>query len=72
MFFFSNRGFSIGNRPPTQGMGTGMLLNGIMCILFGLCILAAPELLAYLVATFLIFIGGSILMMWWRFRNWMK
>lgn len=65
---------SLNSRPPyrSSAAGTGMLLNGIICVLFGLAILAAPELLAYLVASFLIVIGSSILLMWWKLHRWMK
>ncbi len=44
-----------------NGMGNGLLINGILCILFGIAILAAPELLAYIVATFLIIVGISLI-----------
>jgi uncharacterized membrane protein HdeD (DUF308 family) len=42
------------------GMGNGLLINGILCIVFGIAILAAPELLAYIVATLLIIVGFSL------------
>jgi len=38
-------------------------------VFFGLAILAAPELLAYFVATILLIIGTSILTTWWKVRN---
>lgn len=49
--------------------GNVLLFNGLLCVFFGLAILAAPELLAFFVATILIFIGVSILTMWWKVRN---
>ena len=47
-----------------------LILNGLLCMLFGLAILAAPELLAYIVATFLIVVGASLLAMGWKARKW--
>ena len=44
-----------------NGMGNGLLMNGILCLLFGIAILAAPELLSYIVATFLIVLGISLI-----------
>jgi len=49
--------------------GGGLLFNGLLCVLFGLAILAAPELLAYFVATILLIIGASLLSAWWKIRN---
>lgn len=51
------------NRQPPigRGMGNGLLINGILCIVFGIAILAAPELLAYIVSTFLIIVGISLI-----------
>ena len=70
MLFSFNRGFlPFGNRPPIGKFGPGLLFNGIICILFGIAILMAPELLAYIVATFLIIIGVSLLAMWWKVRG---
>ena len=71
MFFSFNRGFlPFGHKPPMMGgVGPGLLFNGILCILFGIAILMAPELLAYIVATFLIIIGVSLLVMWWKVRG---
>ncbi|MBU0766408.1 DUF3096 domain-containing protein [Patescibacteria group bacterium] len=47
----------------------GLLLNGILCVLFGLAIFAAPDLLAFIVAIFLIVIGVSLLTAWWKVRQ---
>jgi uncharacterized membrane protein HdeD (DUF308 family) len=43
------------------GLGSSMITGGILLILFGLAILAAPELLAYIVATVLVLSGVSAL-----------
>ncbi|NLG07566.1 DUF3096 domain-containing protein [Candidatus Peribacteria bacterium] len=50
-------------------MRTGLLFNGILCVLFGFAILVAPELLAYIVATFLIIVGISLIAAWWKVHN---
>ena len=50
--------------------GGGLLFNGLLCVFFGLAILAAPDLLAFFVAAILIIIGVSILSAWWKVRNW--
>lgn len=49
--------------------GGGLLFNGLLCVFFGLAILAAPELLAYFVATVLLFFGVTLLTAWWNVRN---
>lgn len=46
-----------------------MLLLGLLCLLFGIAIFAAPELLAYLVGSFFVLIGVSILAAWWNARR---
>lgn len=53
----------------TPSFGTGFLFNGLLCVFFGLAILAAPELLAYFVATILLIIGTSMLTTWWKIRK---
>lgn len=40
-----------------------MIFSGIIFILFGLLIIAMPELVAYIIAFFIIFIGVNILTM---------
>jgi len=52
-----------------MAFGGGFLFNGLLCVIFGLAILAAPELLAYFVATILLIIGVSMLTTWWKIRN---
>ncbi|MBM3231293.1 hypothetical protein FJZ28_03110 [Candidatus Peregrinibacteria bacterium] len=57
------------SRNPSSPFGGGLLFNGLLCVFFGLAILAAPELLAYFVATVLLFFGATMLTMWWKVRN---
>ncbi len=47
---------------------SGMLSFGLLSLLFGIAIYAAPELLAYLVGGFFILIGVSVLLTWWNSR----
>jgi len=56
-----------GNRP--QQFGSALLFNGLLCVFFGIAILAAPALLAYFVATILLIIGTSLLTTWWKLRQ---
>jgi len=49
-----------------SGIRSWLLLLGIICVLFGLAIIEAPELLAYIVATFFIMTGVSLLLTWWK------
>jgi hypothetical protein len=58
-----------GQESPLRRFGSGMLLFGSMSVLFGLAILAAPDLLAYLVASFFIAVGASLLLAWYRIRS---
>ena len=47
-----------------------MLLSaGILSLAFGLAILIAPDLLAYLVATFFVVAGVSLIGTWLRMRR---
>lgn len=61
--------FQFGQKPPSYQFGNGFLFNGLLCVFFGLAILAAPELLAYFVATVLLIIGASLLTTWWKIKN---
>ncbi len=54
-------------KPPT--FGKAFLFNGLLCVFFGLAILAAPELLAYFVATILLIIGVSMLSTWYKIKK---
>lgn len=64
MFFFLRS--STGTKGIGTGLRNGLLFNGLLCVFFGLAILAAPELLAYLVALLLIIVGVSLLTAWWK------
>ncbi|MDD5026108.1 MAG: DUF3096 domain-containing protein [Candidatus Peribacteraceae bacterium] len=64
MFFFLRN--STGTKGIGSGIRNGLLFNGLLCVVFGLGILAAPELLAYLVAVFLIVVGVGLLTAWWK------
>jgi uncharacterized membrane protein HdeD (DUF308 family) len=50
-------------------MGKTFLTGGLIALLFGIAILIQPDLIAYLVATFFIVIGLSLLGTWWRLRR---
>lgn len=54
---------------PRRAIGSGLLSGGLLSLLFGLAIIAAPELLAYIVASFFIVTGVSLLMTWWSLRR---
>lgn len=67
MFFL----FRPSSQPFTSpAWGSSLLLNGLLCVLLGVSILAAPELLAYIVAFFLLFLGVSLLLLGWKMRRW--
>jgi uncharacterized membrane protein HdeD (DUF308 family) len=57
------------NQPRGNQWGAGLLFNGILCVAFGLAVLAAPELLAYLVAVFLIILGSTLIAAGWKLRQ---
>jgi len=46
------------------------MTSGLLCILFGIAIISAPELLAYIVAIFFILLGASLFVTGWRMRKW--
>ncbi len=60
--------FHVGNNRAPQ-FGGSLLFNGLLCFVFGIAILAAPNLLAYFVATILLIMGTSLLTAWWKIRN---
>lgn len=60
--------FHFGNRPRPPYSAGGLLFYGLLFVFFGLAILGAPELLAYFVASILLFIGASLLTAWWKLR----
>lgn len=45
---------------------SSLLLVSVLCILFGIAIIEAPELLAYIVAAFFIITGVSLFATWWK------
>ena len=55
--------------PYTKLMASNLLLTSIFCLLFGIAILLNPDLIAYLVALFLIAVGAVLLAIWWRMRQ---
>lgn len=65
--------FHFGNKQPYEGNGTtfsgGLMLYGTICLVFGIAILLAPQLLAFIVATLLIFVGLTMLTTGWRIRK---
>ncbi len=66
LFFLHRRSSYPG--APSSG-GSSLLGSSLLCLLFGLAILAAPDLLAYFIASFLILIGLMLFGMWWRIRR---
>ena len=64
-FFHRKDTSSVNSR---ASFGSSLLVTSLLCLLFGSAILAAPELLAYIVATFLILAGVILFMFWWRVR----
>lgn len=69
MDFFVSRSqpYQSGNRGPR--MGSFLLMPGLLCVFAGIAIIAAPELLAYFVASVFLIIGASLIGMWWRMRS---
>jgi hypothetical protein len=49
-------------------LSTSLLSIGLLALLFGIAILIQPDLIAYIVATFFIVIGLSLLGTWWRMK----
>ena len=68
MLFFWRSHSSVPGPLRSPLFGPSLIVNGLLCILFGLAILAAPELLAYIVAAFLLFVGTSLLIAGWKMR----
>lgn len=66
--FFRN--FHYISRGHARAAGSGLLFNGLLCVLFSLAIFTNPDLLAFLVAVFLMIVGVSLLSTWWKVRNW--
>lgn len=54
------------SKPRSSLLGKSFLTSGLLSLLFGIMILIQPDLIAYLVATFFIVIGVSLLGTWWK------
>ena len=65
MLFFVRRSTAIVGR---SMLWKSLLAYGLATIFFGLAIIAAPELLAYLVAGLLLLLGGSLIVAAWYLR----
>ncbi len=50
-------------------LGSSLFTTGLIALLFGIAILIQPDLIAYLVATFFIVIGISLIGTWWSLRR---
>ena len=50
--------------------GGSFIFNGALCIIFAFLIFANPALLAYIVATFFLLLGISLISVGWRMRGW--
>ena len=66
MFFLRHSGSA-----PFSGnsFGASLITYGLLFLLFGVSILLAPDLLAYIVASFLILIGASLLIAGLKMRR---
>lgn len=69
MFFFWQKHNNVPSTFRSPIFGSSILMNGVLCVLFGIAILTSPELLAYIVAGFFIFFGISLIMMWWKIKS---
>ncbi|HVW66643.1 MAG TPA: DUF3096 domain-containing protein [Candidatus Peribacteraceae bacterium] len=67
MFFFFRRPQGL-STTGSRIIGTSFLSGGILALAFGIAILIAPDLLAYLVAIFFIVMGLSLIGTWWNLR----
>lgn len=70
MFHFFRRNFQYVTTNQARMAGSGLLFNAIICILFSVAIFTNPDLLAFLVASFLLVIGASMLFAWWKMQGW--
>ena len=69
LMFFLLRRSSNSSFPPGSSWGSSLIVYGLFFVLFGMSILMAPELLAYIVATFLLLIGVSLVAAGWKMRR---
>ena len=72
MFHLFRNSISYVSQQQARSAGSGLLFNGLICVLFSLAIFANPDLLAFLVAVFLMIIGVSLLTTWWKMRHWKR
>ncbi|PIR49470.1 hypothetical protein COU79_04725 [Candidatus Peregrinibacteria bacterium CG10_big_fil_rev_8_21_14_0_10_54_7] len=72
MFHLFRRSIAYVSQQQARSAGSGLLFNGLLCVLFSVAIFTNPDLLAFLVATFLLIIGVSLLTTWWKMRNWTR
>lgn len=72
MLHFFRQSLGYVSQQQARTAGSGLLFNGLLCVLFSVAIFTNPDLLAFLVATFLMIIGVSLLTTWWKVRNWTR
>jgi len=69
MTFFNRNQVTMMNSGPRPFLSATLLIPGLILVFSGIAILAAPELLAYFVATLLILGGFSLIGTWMRLRR---
>jgi len=69
MLFSSNRRNKYEVSRSGRPFGSSLLFTGLLSVFFGLAVIARPELLAYIVASFFIITGLSLLSVWWSLRR---
>lgn len=67
LFRITNHSYTTAMRPSSL-VGSSLLSSGLLALLFGIMILIQPDLIAYIVATFFIVIGLSLIGTWWKLR----
>jgi|TARA_B100002003_G_C14018155_1_gene491091 hypothetical protein len=72
MFHFFKNPLAFVSQQQVRSAGSGLLFNGLLCVLFSIAIFTNPDLLAFLAATFLMIIGVSLLTTWWKVRHWRR
>lgn len=70
MFHIFSRNLHTFTQQQARTAGSGLLFNGVICVLFAIAIFIYPDLLAHLVASFLMIVGVSLLVAWWKIKNW--
>lgn len=69
MLFFLRHSSGYELRRTGNAIGAGLLSLGLLSLLFGIAVFAAPQLLAYIVASFFVIVGLSMIATWWRLRH---